>query len=154
MEKKTDFVPKKCFLVECKNGRFSVIPAGTRSIVIVCHFWMAPTAPPSFVNHGPKLRVLIIAIGHWPKMAKIQAGGQKTARQAAKPPPTRKPKLSRVTSGYGGLMIPLSWVRLSQKKWGFHRCSIIKCRILGQKCSFLAQNPFFCQKRPTFLLPS
>ena len=40
------------------------------------------------------------------------------------------------------------------KKWGFHRCSVEKCRILGRKCSFLAQNPFFCQKRPTFLLPS
>merc|ERR1712218_254538 len=40
------------------------------------------------------------------------------------------------------------------KKWGFHRCSVKKCRISGQKCSFLAQNPFFCQKRPTFLLPS
>ena len=40
------------------------------------------------------------------------------------------------------------------KKWGFHRCSVKKCRISGRKCSFLAQNPFFCQKRPTFLLPS
>ena len=40
------------------------------------------------------------------------------------------------------------------KKWAFHRCSVKKCRILGRKCSFLAQNPFFCQKRPTFLLPS
>ena len=26
--------------------------------------------PPSFVDPGPKLRVLIIAIGEWPKMAK------------------------------------------------------------------------------------
>ena len=40
------------------------------------------------------------------------------------------------------------------KKWGFHRCSVKKCRISGRKCSFLAQNPFFCQKRPTILLPS
>ena len=40
------------------------------------------------------------------------------------------------------------------KKWGFHRCSVKKCRISGRKCSFLAQNPFFCQKPPTFLLPS
>ena len=29
-----------------------------------------------------------------------------------------------------------------------------KCRISGQKCSFLTQNQFFCQKRPIFLLPS
>ena len=42
-------------------------------------------------------------------------------------------------------MIRLSWVRLSQKKWGFHRCSVKKCRILGQKCSFLAQNHFFSE---------
>merc|ERR1739846_133273 len=31
------------------------------------------------------------------------------------------------------------------KKWGFHRCSVKKCRILGQKCSFLARNPFFSE---------
>ena len=35
-------------------------------------------------------------------MAKFQPGSQKTARQAAKQPPTGKPKFSRVTSGYGG----------------------------------------------------
>ena len=33
-------------------------------------------------------------------------------------------KLSRVTSGYGGLMIPLSRVGLSQKRLGYHRCSV------------------------------
>ena len=31
------------------------------------------------------------------------------------------------------------------KKGRFHRCSVKKCRILGQKCSFLAQNPFFLE---------
>ena len=47
------------------------------------------------------------------------------------------------------------WVRsFRAEKWGFHRCSVKKCRISGRKCSFLAQNPFFCQKNPTFLLPS
>merc|ERR1739846_277096 len=40
------------------------------------------------------------------------------------------------------------------KKWGFHRCSVKKCRILGQKCSFLARNPFFFGNRPNFLSPS
>ena len=30
-------------------------------------------------------------------------------------------------------MIPLSWVRTTQKKWGFHRCSVKKCRFSGQK---------------------
>ena len=38
-------------------------------------------------------------------MAKFRPGGQKTARRAAKRPPTGKLKLSRVISGYGGLMI-------------------------------------------------
>ena len=37
------------------------------------------------------------------------------AHQAAKQLPTRKPKLSRVTSGYGGLMIPLSRIFLTPK---------------------------------------
>ena len=45
--------------------------------------------------------------------------GQKTARQAAKQPPTRKPMVSKVTSGYGGDMIPSSWVRLSPIKGGY-----------------------------------
>ena len=42
-----------------------------------------------------------------------------TARRAAKRPPTGKPKVFRVTSGYGGLMIPLSRVRLSPEKVGY-----------------------------------
>ena len=33
--------------------------------------------------------------------------------------PTRKPKVSRVTSGYGGDMIPSSRVRPSPKKGGY-----------------------------------
>ena len=36
-----------------------------------CHFLVAWTVPPNFVYHGPKSRVLILMIGHWPKMAKI-----------------------------------------------------------------------------------
>ena len=50
----------KHFSVERKNGRFSVIPAGTRSVVIV---------QPSFLDDGPKLRVLIIANWEWPETA-------------------------------------------------------------------------------------
>ena len=34
---------------------------------------------PSFVDHGPKLRELIVAIGDCPEMAKIRSGSQKTA---------------------------------------------------------------------------
>ena len=41
------------------------------------------------------------------------------ARRAAKRPPTGKPKVSRVTSGYGDVMIPLSRVGLRPKKAGY-----------------------------------
>ena len=75
--------------------------------------------PPSFVDLGPKLRVLIILIGEWPEMAKFRPGGRKTARRAAKRPPTGKPKLSRVTSGCGGVMIPYGWIRLTPKNGGY-----------------------------------
>ena len=61
---------KKHFLAERKNGRFSVVPAGTRSVVILGHFFMAWTVPPSFVENGPKLRVLIPLKWEWPKTAK------------------------------------------------------------------------------------
>ena len=47
-----------------------------------------------------------------PKRATLGNRCRKTTRRTAKRPPTGKPKLSRVTSGYGGLMIPLSRVRL------------------------------------------
>ena len=54
-----------------------------------------------------------------PKRATLGNRGHETARQAAKQPPTRKLKVSRVTSGYGGLMIPLSRDRPSRKNGGF-----------------------------------
>ena len=152
---------------------------------------------PIFVDLGPKLGVLQKALCPPPKMAKIQPGGRKTARRAAERPPTGKPKLSRVTSGCGEDIIPLSRVRettkkwfraknsifgpqkghfgqsgprngppagqtatyrktegiqsylriwgtydpieswpFELKKWGFHRCSVKKCKIWGLKCSF------------------
>ena len=45
--------------------------------------------------------------------------GHKTARRAAEWAPTGKPKVSKVASGYGEVMIPLSLVRLSPKKGGY-----------------------------------
>ena len=66
---KTDFGPKHRFSAKPKNGRFSIIPSGTRTVVIVGHFLDGPV-PPSFVENGPKLRVLIIAKWEWPEMAK------------------------------------------------------------------------------------
>ena len=68
------------------NGRFSVILAGTTSIVNMDHFLVAWMVPLSFVDHGLKLRVLINAIGDWPRMAKVRPGGRKTPSRAAKRP--------------------------------------------------------------------
>ena len=54
-----------------------------------------------------------------PKRATLCNQGHETARRMAKRPPTRKPMVSRVPSGYGGVVIPLSRDRPSQKKGGF-----------------------------------
>ena len=50
------------------------------------------------------------------KKAILGYQGHKTAWQAAEWAPTGKPKVSRVTSGYGDVMILLSRVRLRPKK--------------------------------------
>ena len=44
---------------------------------------------------------------------------QKTAHRAAKRPPAGNKKLSKVTSGYGGLMIPLGRIRATPKNGGY-----------------------------------
>ena len=62
---------------------------------------------------GPKTALL------GPKRAILGNWGHETVRRAAKRPPTGKPKLSRVTSGYGGLTIPLSQIRLTLKNGGY-----------------------------------
>ena len=54
-----------------------------------------------------------------PKKAILGNRGHETARREAKRSPTGKPKVSRVTPGYGGLMIPLSRIHLSPKKGGY-----------------------------------
>ena len=43
---------------------------GTGPLSLWVIFMLARTVPPSFVDHGPKLRVLIQAIGHWPDITK------------------------------------------------------------------------------------
>ena len=50
-----------------KDVRFSVIPARTGSVVLLGHFLMARTVPPSFVEIGPKLRVGTPLTWEWPK---------------------------------------------------------------------------------------
>ena len=62
---------------------------------------------------GPKTALL------GPKRDTLGNRGREMTRRAAKRPPTRKPKVSRVTSGYVGLMIPLSQVRLTPKMTKF-----------------------------------
>ena len=64
-------------------------------------------------DFGPKTALL------GPKRPTLDNRGHETARRAAKRPPTGKPKLSRVTSGYGGLMISFGRVRLTQKNGGY-----------------------------------
>ena len=46
--KKTDFRPVFRFSAKRKNGRFSVNPAGTGSVVIVGHFFGEPVGPNKF----------------------------------------------------------------------------------------------------------
>ena len=60
-----------------KNARFFVIPARTRSVVLLGHFLMARTVPPSFVEIGPKLRVVAPLKWEWPKTAKNRGEPQK-----------------------------------------------------------------------------
>ena len=76
---------KKHFSAKRINGRCSVIPAGTRSVVIVGHFLMAQTVPPSSVDHGPKLRVLIIGKWEWPEMAKNRGEPRKMKGKVVAP---------------------------------------------------------------------
>ena len=71
------FGQKKHFLAEHKNVRFSVIPARTWSVVLLGHFLMARTVPPSFVEIGPKLRVVAPLKWEWPKTAKNRGEPQK-----------------------------------------------------------------------------
>ena len=68
-----------------KNDRYSVISTGTRSVVIVGHFLMAQTVPPSSVDHGPKLRVLMIAKWEWPEIAKNRSEPRKMKGKVVTP---------------------------------------------------------------------
>ena len=64
------------FSTERKNGRFSINPARTGSVVILGHLLMARTVPPSFVENG-KLRVLIPMKWHNPKRPKTGVSSEK-----------------------------------------------------------------------------
>ena len=64
-------------MAERKNARFSVIPARTRSVVLLGHFFVDPDDSPSFVEIGPKLRVVAPLTRRWPKTAKNRGEPQK-----------------------------------------------------------------------------
>ena len=53
------------------------------------------------------------------RLTNIRHGCQKTARRAVKRLPAGKPKLSRVTSGYGEHMSSLGRIRLTPKNGGY-----------------------------------
>ena len=65
-------------------------------------------------------------------MAKFRPGGRKTARRAAKRPPTGKPVIQSCLRIWG-TYDPIESGPSEPKKWGFHRCSVKKCRFSGQK---------------------
>ena len=69
------FGKKKHFSAERKNSRFFVIPTQTGTVVILGYFLMARTVPPSFIENGPKLRVLIP--WEWPKRVKTRGEPRK-----------------------------------------------------------------------------
>ena len=88
-----------------------------------------------------------------PKKGHFGQSGPQNGLPSSQTPPTGKPRYPELPQDMGDLWS--HWVSsVRAKKGEFQRCSVKKCRISGRKCSFLAQNPFFCQKRPTFLLPS
>jgi hypothetical protein len=54
-----------------------------------------------------------------PKKATLGSRRRRAARRAAKRPPAGEPKVSRVASGCGGLVVPLSRVRLTPEGGGY-----------------------------------
>merc|ERR1712016_464640 len=74
---KTNFEAKNHFSAERKNARISVIPARTGSVVLLGHFLLTRTVPPSFVEIEPKLRVVAPLTRRWPKTAKNRGEPQK-----------------------------------------------------------------------------
>ena len=108
--KKCSFLARNPFFLEIVQLYLSPPWPDTKKTTFFC--WLLCTGVQK-KGFGPKTAFLD------PKRATLGNRGHETARQAAKRPPTGKLKVSRVTSGYGGLMIPLSRGRLSWKNGGF-----------------------------------
>ena len=94
---------------------------------------------PQKIDFRPKNRVFGPQKGHFGQLGPRNGlpSGQTTTNQKTKDIQS----YLRIWGTYDPIELGLS----EPKKWGFHRCSVKKCRILGRKCSFLAQNPFFSE---------
>ena len=86
------------------------------------------------IDFWPKNRLL------GPKRGTLGNRSRKTARRAAKRAPTGKPKLSRVTSVYGGLMMQIFGPKMSPGGRPEARRATGSKWILGKKTAFLARN--------------
>lgn len=95
------------------------ILAGTQKSSITVNIFGKLKYDTSFLDIRSKLMIVALLSCYFPKMAKIQDEPQKAAHQVAKQPPAKKVNLTRVTSSYGGLMIPLGWIHLTPTKGGY-----------------------------------
>ena len=131
---KTHFQAKNHFSAERKNARFSVIPARTGSVVLLGHFLMARTVPPSFVEIGPKLRVVAPLSCHQPKTAKNRGEPQKMTP-------------SSETEFFLGV-VPMGKLQ-PRVQWSFVPST--KIAITKQKIDFWPQISKFWGQKSTFL---
>ena len=72
---KTDIWADLCFSAKRKNSRFSIIPARTRSFVIVGYFFGGLDGPTKFCWAQTKIKGNYYSDWHWPKMVNFFQGG-------------------------------------------------------------------------------
>ena len=130
---KTDFRPVFPFLAKRKSGHFSVIPAGTGSVVNVGHFFGDPDGPNKFRWSRTKIKGTSLTNPPTPKK------GQNPARRPKNGPPSGQPATYRKTEVIQsylrtwGTYDPIESGPSDPKKWGLYRRSVKKCCFLGQK---------------------
>ena len=83
---KNEFLAKKHFSAKRKSGRFSVVLAGTRSVVIVGHFFDGPNGSTKFRWRRSKIKGTILAKWEWPEMAKNRGEPWKMTKNNANKP--------------------------------------------------------------------
>merc|ERR1719209_1238451 len=85
-----------------------------------------------------------------PKRATLGNRGHETASQAAKRPPTGKPKVSRATPGHGGPTIPLSRDRPSRKNGGSIGAAQKNAEFRAENAVFWPKIHFFAKSVQLF----